>query len=102
APGASRRGRGRAAVSEPVPTPKNLYSASLSERVSRQYCQVMPLHRVRLTPWSSRYQLLQPPVFHTEPASLLCNSVLDRSCAVRLGASACAPALSTAAIASAT
>src|SRR6201995_927719 len=87
---------------EPVPTPKNLYSASFSLRVSRQYCHVIPPHSVRLTPCSSRYQLLQPPVFHTEPASLVCSSSLDRFCAERLGANACAPDLSTAAIASAT
>ena len=85
-----------AALLQPVPTPKNLYSASLSERVSRQYCQVMPLHSVRLTavlveipaaaaagvPHRSASLLLQ---FGVEP-------VLRDS---RLGASACAPALST-------
>src|SRR6516165_8474436 len=56
------------AVSEPF-GPQSRYSLGLRSCVASQYCQVIPLHRARLTPCSSRYQLRQPPVFHTEPAS---------------------------------
>src|SRR5690242_14893118 len=33
-----------------LPTPRNLYSEALNLRVDNQYCQVIPLHRVRFTP----------------------------------------------------
>src|ERR1700730_550464 len=58
------------------PGPKNLYSDALNLRVAIQYCHVIPLHSVRFTPCSSRYQLRQPPVFHTVPANSPCNSSL--------------------------
>ena len=78
------------------------YSERLNRRVASQYCHVMPLHRTRLTPWESMYQLRHPPVFHTVLARSSCRSALNSSCALRVGATAWAPALSTAAIACAT
>ena len=55
--------------------------------MDRQYCQVIPLHSVRLTPCSSRYQLWHPPVFHTVVDRSDCSFSLNRSWAARVGAS---------------
>src|SRR4029450_3572608 len=100
--GATTVGTATSCVGVSCPTPRNMYSEAFSDWVARQYCHVIPLHRVRLTPCSSRSQLRQPPVFHTEPARSRCSSSLYRCWAAALGASACAPYLSTAAIAFAT
>src|SRR5262245_63921246 len=100
--GATTVGTARSCVGVSSPSPRNTYSDGLSDRVVRQYCQVIPLHSVRLTPCSSRYQLRQPPVFHTEPAKSCCSSSLYRCWAAGLGANACAPYLSTVAMACAT
>src|SRR5829696_8486568 len=80
----------------------NVYSLGLNSLVASQYSDARPDHKDRLTPCSSRYQLWQPPVCHTVVDRSSCNSSLNRSCAERVGASAAAPALSAAAIASAT
>src|SRR5262249_32638561 len=80
-------------------SPQNRYSDGLKSRVASQYSAASPDHSERLTPCSSRYQLLQPPVFHTVVERSFCSFSLNRSCASRVGATACAPASSTAAIA---
>src|SRR3954454_12241960 len=74
--GATTFGTATSCVGVSRPRPKNLYSEALNLRVASQYCHVIPLHSVRFTPCSSRYQLRQPPVFHTVPANAPCNSSL--------------------------
>ena len=83
-------------------TPEKLYSEGLKLRVANQYSEAKPDQSERLTPCSSIYQLRQPPVFHTVVDRSCCSSSLNRSCAARVGATACAPTLSAAAIAAAT
>src|SRR6476620_10304051 len=58
---------------------RNAYSDGSKRRVASQYCHVIPLHSVRLTPCSSIYQLRQPPVLQTVPARSPCNSSLYAS-----------------------
>ncbi|CAM5286951.1 hypothetical protein SBADM41S_08057 [Streptomyces badius] len=41
------------------------YSARSTDRVCRRNSPVVPGQTVVLRPASSRYQLVQPPVFHT-------------------------------------
>src|SRR5690606_3080195 len=68
-----------------------VYSSGLALRQVAQNSNVCPGHRGRLTPWSSRYQLVQPPSFHTARRSRRCSRSLKRRAASGFGSIASPP-----------
>src|ERR1700694_3872122 len=68
--------------STPAPEDRS-YAEGTGFRIRRQYDTLDPGHAARFLPRASRYQLLQPPEFHTDPASLAWTRSLNRCWVLR-------------------